>query len=351
MTVFIRGAALRIGIVLWFASGCGDAHSVDDGDASSDGEADATADARMARDAPGEDVRFDAPQDGSDREDGARPDARPDADAEADADADPFPPGVRCGLSACGASEACCLATGECYDPSTPSDCESTTSSRSCNSNAECGSGQFCQSVDGRCLGPGACVVPPGCGDEPRTVCGCDGRTYESICAAAREGVRVSALALGISAECGAALPGQHRTCDLTNPCPEGAECDAATGYCHFGNPIILCGDDSQCPADAYCCGISGTCVPSTCPECCQPLPDGATHPCREDVDCLDLGRGQFCFGYGCDGSPGGCVPHTSPCTGELAPVCSCEGTTYTEACYAQRAGERIASDGMCPTM
>jgi hypothetical protein len=36
-------------------------------------------------------------------------------------------------------------------------------------------------------------------------------------------------------------------------------------------------------------------------------------------------------------------------CGGELIPVCGCDGTSYTNTCWAAEAGQRIAHDGNCP--
>jgi hypothetical protein len=59
-----------------------------------------------------------------------------------------------------------------------------------------------------------------------------------------------------------------------------------------------------------------------------------------------------------CDAPPGGCddgpddrrcVAKPSLCSRELSPVCTCSGSTYDNACEAQRAGMLIARPGECP--
>jgi len=46
---------------------------------------------------------------------------------------------------------------------------------------------------------------------------------------------------------------------------------------------------------------------------------------------------------------PGTCTPIPSSCTRELAPVCACDGTTYSNACEAARASVSVETVGECP--
>lgn len=63
-----------------------------------------------------------------------------------------------------------------------------------CEENAECAAGQFC-ALDDSCSDPGFCLdVPETCEPDDTVVCGCDGNTYASRCAAAQAAVRVAAL-------------------------------------------------------------------------------------------------------------------------------------------------------------
>lgn len=50
-----------------------------------------------------------------------------------------------------------------------------------------------------------------------------------------------------------------------------------------------------------------------------------------------------------CDGA-GMCEARPEGCSRELDPVCGCDGVDYTNPCEANRAGARVASNGMCPT-
>jgi hypothetical protein len=77
-------------------------------------------------------------------------------------------------------------------------DFEFTTQSPTspCSVNSDCGSGRWCEHQPGWCGELGTCVASPQrCGaGEPYDVCGCDGTTYASACAAAVAGASVSSI-------------------------------------------------------------------------------------------------------------------------------------------------------------
>ena len=295
---------------------------------------------------------------------------RPDAAVERTDAGIPGPPPMRavCGGHACNEGEVCCLATSECFDPADRSVCAVSPDEpdpRACASNLDCDEGELCEHDDiftadeedrpPICSGAiGVCVMmrrPMKCGGYGEGVCGCDGRTYADPCAASRAGVRVIRYT-----PCGTPVTGsstRYLCSDASPHCPPGWSCDVAAGECSPNDAVIACGIDAQCPEGERCCGILGVCVDVACPDCCRVPPDGTVYPCDDDGDCgflgSDFGTNPFyCGGPGC-GPAGGCVYRMSGgCGGELAPVCGCNGTSYTNPCWAAVEGVRIAHEGMC---
>jgi len=66
---------------------------------------------------------------------------------------------------------------------------------------------------------------------------------------------------------------------------------------------------------------------------------------CMTDVDC---GDGAFCRMDGCGGVMGECEAITSACPDLYAPVCGCDGSTYSNQCMAFSVPVSIAYDGEC---
>lgn len=67
-----------------------------------------------------------------------------------------------------------------------------------CKANDQCGEGEFCAKLFGRCGDAGKCEErPKDCIEHGgkvlvRVVCGCDDKTYDSVCVAAIAGVSVA---------------------------------------------------------------------------------------------------------------------------------------------------------------
>lgn len=258
-------------------------------------------------------------------------------DAGSDSGPDAGPPVVRCGEMVCADGESCCYTTGDCFDPATDPGACVNVGSAECSSNTDCADGEYCIGVDSGCLGEGRCITPGTCSEEASDVCGCDGRTYSSLCAAGRAGVRVSSV--GVFGACGVPdFPGPPIICESDEDCELGAVCDLVFERCVYGPPFVPCGVDEQCPEGAECCHFTGSCFDTSCPDCCRQPPPGTSYPCNEDRDCLQFSHSHFCASNTC-GEPelGGCRGIPTSCGGEFEPVCGCDGVMYTNACWADR--------------
>lgn len=274
-------------------------------------------------------------------------------DSGPDGGASPPPPsggGVMCAGTRCAPGAVCCLLTGRCFDPATerascaiPADAGVPGSTRDpgqseCVSNADCRADELCQirqRANEYCLGLGVCsrraeagTCGGGDGSACR-VCGCDGVTYPNRQAAWNAGVLAP---YGNAGPCGGGGPVAQRD---SGGVPE--------------RPVrIPCGFDSQCPAGSACCGVTGQCYdPAACPRCCAIPPAGTAGPCEQPGGCPP--SAAFCRGGPACDAPGYCVSGGGNCGGEVATVCGCNGTTYTNECWAQVALTRVAHAGPCP--
>jgi hypothetical protein len=237
-----------------------------------------------------------------------------------------------CGGAACGVDEICCLLNAQCFNPhirvdfcSVPNDTPPDPNGRQqCASNADCAATEMCTGRS--CTGVGTCTARDNCGscsgpNGPCVVCGCDGVSYVGIGAACAAGVRVASSRAG---------------CGEMQTLGGGGSGGAIV-------TITYCGTDAQCPSGQQCCTRSGECFDPEKPALCDPPPAGTSRGCYSDADCYD----GICVGVGCEG-PGGCHSVGGSCPSVLAPVCGCDGQTYTNAECAMSEGIRIASVGEC---
>lgn len=173
-----------------------------------------------------------------------------------------------------------------------------------CFDEADCVAPQYCGTLPGRCGQMGQCSTKPSeCDTDDAPVCGCNGTTYSNRCEAEANGVSIY-----VSGPCE----------DVTDECTifdENTGCFGSVRHCQRTDE----------------CGF-GICLQ----EVCQ-FPEG------------------FCPGDGDPSEPDGvpavtgrCAP--GPCEPSLdeAPVCGCDGVTYSNTDSALLSQVSVRHQGAC---
>lgn len=107
------------------------------------------------------------------------------------------------------------------------------------------------------------------------------------------------------------------------------------------------------CKTAPYRCDRGADCAPDASSDASQDAPSDATGD--ECGGFLGLGcdGGEFCdyaieAMCGSGDQLGTCRAIPAACTGEIDPVCGCDGETYSNPCAAAAAGVSVMSEGAC---
>ncbi len=206
-----------------------------------------------------------------------------------------------------------------------------------CQDNTECALDEFCSKSVNDCGGSGECRDREILCFTLSPVCGCDGETYTSYCAAAEAGVNI--------VHTGPCAP---PPCIDDSECSPGEFCSTQDGDCNGAgqcNPIPdicaanydpVCGCDGETYSNPCYAKAAGVNVESqgVCPQ-----------TCRVDSEC---DQNELCLKENCADIEGECVDRPQACVQIFAPVCGCDQNTYANACLALAAGVNVASDGPC---
>ncbi|MCO4762807.1 MAG: hypothetical protein KC502_14935 [Myxococcales bacterium] len=220
---------------------------------------------------------------------------------------------------------------------------------------SECGSGKTCLVGVGKCTGLviGQCLPTPNvCPAVVAEVCGCDGKTYTSLCDA-----QVAGAIVKTGGKC--AKPDVLCGGKYGKSCVAGEICDPTCSI----NGIGICrpAPGKACPnGGSPECGCDGKTYPSGCFR--RQASVGLAHlgkcPTGNTAVTCKIGpvkpvlcaQGYYCkinTAGDCSGK-GKCTPIPPVCDGTQKPLCGCDKNTYSNACKLAQAGFSPQSTDPC---
>lgn len=224
--------------------------------------------------------------------------------------------------------------------------------------------GTTCQDKEYCDLGFGQCDVtdaqgkcratPEQCPEQSAPVCGCDGKTYDNACLAAKAQTSV---------DYNGACVAQTVECDSNNgdkDCKDGEFCQLPEKYaCGKVDTKGICKPKPDlCTKELnYVCGCDGVTYANACMAASAGANIASAGQCKNDgtvcggLNTTKCGAGEYCAkptGQCDPRQEGTCKEQPLVCNKVLSYVCGCDGKTYDNACLASQAGVNVAATGKC---